>query len=145
MHPSQSKYFSTVIKRTNELSELLRLETFAATAGNWHVWIGYVFTFLTYIRHLSYCFCIVVNCICVAISRVHGALKAWSEIHLGNSKQKLANLDLPIPVMYNKSAGWRKSLLWFNGPNGDAPACYGAWRAWEGTTEIMVIIHCIRA
>ena len=54
-----------------------------------------------YIRHLSYCFCIVVNRICVAISRVDGALKPWSAIHLGvgNSKQKPAYLDLPVPVM----------------------------------------------
>ena len=48
----------------------------------------------SYIRHLSYCFYIVVNRICVAISRVDGALKPWSAIHLGvgNSKQKLAYL-----------------------------------------------------
>ena len=53
-----------------------------------------------YIRHLSYCFCIVVNRICVAISRVDGALKPWSAIHLGvGNKQKPAYLDLPVPVM----------------------------------------------
>ena len=37
----------------------------------------------SYIRHLSYCFYIDVNRICVAISRVDGALKPWSAIHLG--------------------------------------------------------------
>ena len=31
----------------------------------------------SYIRHLSYCFYIAVNRICVAISRVDGALKPW--------------------------------------------------------------------
>ena len=36
-----------------------------------------------YIRHLSYCFYIAVNRICIAISRVDGALKPWSAIHLG--------------------------------------------------------------
>ena len=43
-----------------------------------------------YIRHLSYCFYITVNRICVAMSRVDGAFKPWSAIHLGvgNSKQK---------------------------------------------------------
>ena len=35
-----------------------------------------------YIRHLSYCFYIAVNRICVAICRVDGALKPWSAIHL---------------------------------------------------------------
>ena len=42
------------------------------------------------IRHLSYCFYIAVTRICVIISRVDGALKPWSAIHLGvgNSKQK---------------------------------------------------------
>ena len=46
-------------------------------------------------RHLSHCFYIAVNRICVAISRVDGALKPWSAIHLGvgNSKQKTAYLD----------------------------------------------------
>ena len=48
--------------------------------------------YISYIRHLSYCFYIAVNRICVAISRVDGALKPWSAIHLGvgNSKQKPA-------------------------------------------------------
>ena len=57
--------------------------------------------FLCYIRHLSYCFCIPVNQICVAISRADGALKPWSAIHLGegNSKQKPTYLDLPVPAM----------------------------------------------
>ena len=52
-------------------------------------------------RHLSYCFYIAVDQICVAISRVDGALKPWLAIHLGvgNSKQKLAYLDLPVPVI----------------------------------------------
>ena len=36
-----------------------------------------------YIRHLSYCFCIAVNRICEAISRVDEDLKPRSEIHLG--------------------------------------------------------------
>ena len=55
----------------------------------------------SYIRHLSYCFYIAVNRICVAIFRVDGALKPWSAIHLGagNSKQKPAYLDLPVPDM----------------------------------------------
>ena len=46
-----------------------------------------------YIRHLSYGFYIAVNQICVAISRVDGALKPWSAIHLGvgNSKQQEAH------------------------------------------------------
>ena len=46
-------------------------------------------------RHLSHCLYIAVNRICVAISRVDGALKPWSAIHLGvgNSKQKTAYLD----------------------------------------------------
>ena len=50
---------------------------------------------------LSYFFYIDANRICVAISRVDGALKPWSAIHLGvgNSKQKPAYLDLPTPVM----------------------------------------------
>ena len=54
-----------------------------------------------YIIHLSYCFYIAVNRICVAISKVGGALKPWSAIHLGvgNSKQKPAYLDLAVPVM----------------------------------------------
>ena len=41
------------------------------------------------------------NRICVAISRVDGALKPWSAFLLGdgNSKQKPAYLDLPVPVM----------------------------------------------
>ena len=45
---------------------------------------------LCYIRHLSYGFYITVDRIYVAISRVDGALKPWSAIHLGvgNSKQK---------------------------------------------------------
>ena len=61
----------------------------------------YVLFYISYIRHLSYCFYIAVNRICVAISRVDGALKPWSAIHLGagNSKQKPAYLDLPVPVM----------------------------------------------
>ena len=56
---------------------------------------------VSYIRHLSYCFYIAVNRICVAISRVDGALKPWSAIHLGvgNSKQKPTYLDLPVSVM----------------------------------------------
>ena len=55
----------------------------------------------SYIRDFSYCFYIAANRICVAISRVDGALKPWSAIHLrvGNSKQKPAHLDLPVPVM----------------------------------------------
>ena len=54
-----------------------------------------------YIRHLSYCFYIAVNRICIAISRGDGALKPWSAVHLGvgNSKQKPADLDLPVQVM----------------------------------------------
>ena len=42
-------------------------------------------------RHLNYCFYIAVNRIGVAISRVDGALKPWSAIHLGIgiSKQNL--------------------------------------------------------
>ena len=36
----------------------------------------------SYIRHLSYCFYIAVNRICAAISRVDGALKPWSAIHI---------------------------------------------------------------
>ena len=57
--------------------------------------------FSSYIRHLSYCFYIAVNRISVAIYRIDGALKPWSAIHLGvgNSKQKPASLDLPVPVM----------------------------------------------
>ena len=53
------------------------------------------------LRHYDYCFYIAVNRICVTISRVDGALKPWSAIHLvvGNSKQKPAYLDLPVPVM----------------------------------------------
>ena len=49
-----------------------------------------------YIIHLNNGFYIAVYRICVAISRVDGALKPWSAIHLGvgNSKQKPAYLDL---------------------------------------------------
>ena len=56
---------------------------------------------VSYIRRSSYCFYIAVNRICVAISRVDGVLQPWSAIHLGvgNSKQKPAYLDLPVPVM----------------------------------------------
>ena len=36
-------------------------------------------------KHLSYCFCIAVNWICVAIPRVDGALKPWSAVHPGVS------------------------------------------------------------
>ena len=56
---------------------------------------------LTHNLQLHDCFYIAVNRICVAISRVDGALKPWSAIHLGvgNSKQKPAYLDLPVPVM----------------------------------------------
>ena len=44
-----------------------------------------------YTRHLSYCFRVAVNRICVVVSRADGALKPWSAIHLGedNPKQKL--------------------------------------------------------
>ena len=61
---------------------------------------------LSYIRQLSYCFYIAVTRICVAISRVDGALKPWSAIHLGvgNSKQKPAYLDVPGCSSYVKSA-----------------------------------------
>ena len=41
-----------------------------------------------------------------------------------------------------RQLGRKKSLLWFNGPNGGAAACCGAWRAWQGTKEVMVI-HCL--
>ena len=61
---------------------------------------------MIYIRHLSYCFYIAVNRICVAISRVDGALKPWSAIHLGvgNSKHKPAYLDLPVRYVKSASA-----------------------------------------
>ena len=60
-----------------------------------------VLCYICYIRHLSYCFYIAVNRICIAISRIDGAFKTWSAIHLGvgNSKQKPVYLDLPVPVM----------------------------------------------
>ena len=71
--------------------------------SNVSVWSGSLFSSVdtSYIRHLSYCFCVAVNWICIAISRVDGALKAWSALHLevGNPKQKPAYLDLPVPVM----------------------------------------------
>ena len=67
-----------------------------------------VYTRTGYIRHLSYCFYIAVNRICVAISRVDGALNPLSAIHLGdgNSKQKPAYLDLPVPVIKVCFGSW---------------------------------------
>ena len=70
---------------------------------NWYININTIIkccTLTCYIRHLTYCFYIAVNRICVAISRVDGALKPWSAIHLevGNSKQKPAYLDLPVQL-----------------------------------------------
>ena len=56
---------------------------------------------ISYYRHLSYCFYIALNRICVAISRVEGTLKPWSAIHLGvgNSKQNPAYMNLPVPAI----------------------------------------------
>ena len=56
--------------------------------------------YLINLHMTSYCFCIAVNRICVAISRADGALEPWSAIHLGegNSKQKPTYLDLPVPA-----------------------------------------------
>ena len=64
----------------------------------WHMQYVVRIVPLSYIRHLSYCFCIAIKWICVAISRVDGALKPWSAFHLGagNSIHKPAYLDLDL-------------------------------------------------
>ena len=82
---------------------------------------------LCYIRHLSYCFYIAVNRICVATSRVDGALKPWSAIHLGVGKTKtcIPGFACSIYVKSASAAGaeeiitlihrpkWRcSSMLW---------------------------------
>ena len=60
----------------------------------------------SYIRHLSYCFYITFNRICVAISRVDGALKPWSAIHLG-----VGNSPPPPPPPKKKNKKKKKNII----------------------------------
>ena len=65
---------------------------------------------LCYIRHLSYCFYIAVNRICVAISRVDGALKLWSSSWQLQTKTCIPGFACSSYVK-SASAAWAEEII----------------------------------
>ena len=91
---------------------------------------------MLYVRHLSYCFCIVIIWIRVAISRVDGALKPWSAFHLGvgNSIHKPAylNLDCSSYVKSASAAGAEEIITMIQRPKRQ---CSSMLRSMESMTR----------